>query len=478
TVTAPEGVEKEEAYALADDAMARVMTVEGVDAVGAMSGGGLASMLGGGGGEGMSFTFYVILEEEAAKQATEVVKKIETSLEGIAGEAEVAASGMSQMTDLLGSGMSLSISGPDMDQLLAISEDVMAMLDQVEGFTAISNGQEEADSQIIVHVDKNQAMEYGLTVAQVYAELAAQLMTEKTATTLHVDPDSYEVKIVDETNPLTLKNLMDYEFTTKVTNSEGEQVEEIHKLSEFAKMEETPGVSSINRTNQSRYITVSAMMEEGYNTSLQSREFEKLLDEYEVPDGYMINMGGEVESIDAMLKDMGLMILVAVAFIYLIMVAQFQGLLSPFVVIFTIPLAFTGGLLALLLAGEQLSIVGLMGFLILAGVVVNNGIVFVDYANQLRLEGAEKIEALVETGMTRMRPILMTALTTILAMSTMALSNNEAAALGKGMAIVTIGGLTYATFMTLFIVPVLYDLFFRRELKKVDLGDESNLIEE
>lgn len=478
TVTAPEGVEKEEAYALADDAMARVMTVEGVDAVGAMSGGGLASMLGGGGGEGMSFTFYVILEEESAKQATEVVKKIETSLEGIAGEAEVAASGMSQMSDLLGSGMSLSISGPDMDQLLAISEDVMAMLDQVEGFTAISNGQEEADSQIIVHVDKDQAMEYGLTVAQVYAELAAQLTTEKTATTLHVDPDSYEVKIVDETNPLTLKNLMDYEFTTKVTNSEGEQVEEVHKLSEFAKMEETPGVSSINRTNQSRYITVSAMMEEGYNTSLQSREFEKLLDEYEVPDGYMINMGGEVESIDAMLKDMGLMILVAVAFIYLIMVAQFQGLLSPFVVIFTIPLAFTGGLLALLMAGEQLSIVGLMGFLILAGVVVNNGIVFVDYANQLRLEGAEKIEALVETGMTRMRPILMTALTTILAMSTMALSNNEAAALGKGMAIVTIGGLTYATFMTLFIVPVLYDLFFRRELKKVDLGDESNLIEE
>ncbi len=478
TVTAPEEAGKEEAYALADDAMARVMTVEGIDAVGAMSGGGLASMLGGGSGEGMSFTFYVILEDEAAKQGSKVVDKIEESLTGIDGEAAVAASGMNQMTDLLGSGMSVSISGPDLDQMLAIGDEVMAMLDQVEGFTEISNGQEEADSQIIIHVDKEQAMKYGLTVAQVYAELAGQLTTEKTATTLNVGLDSYEVEIVDETNVLMLNGLLDYEFKTTTTNADGEQIEESHKLSEFAELEEAPGVTSINRTNQSRYLTISATVEEGYNVTLQSREFEELLAKYEVPEGYTISMGGEVESVGTMLKDMGLMILVACAFIYLIMVAQFQSLMSPFIVLFTIPLAFTGGLLALLLAGEALSIVGLVGFLILAGVVVNNGIVFVDYANQLRLEGMEKIEALVETGMTRMRPILMTALTTILAMCTMAMSNDEAAVIGRGMAIVSIGGLAYATFMTLFIVPVLYDLFFRKELKKVDLGDESNLVEE
>ena len=120
----------------------------------------------------------------------------------------------------------------------------------------------------------------------------------------------------------------------------------------------------------------------------------------------------------------------------------------------------------------------MMGFLILAGVVVNNGIVFVDYVNQLRLEGVEKREALVETGKTRMRPILMTALTTILAMMTMALSKDASAVMSRGMVIVSIGGLAYATLMTLFIVPVMYDIFFRRELKKVDLGDESNLMEE
>ena len=122
--------------------------------------------------------------------------------------------------------------------------------------------------------------------------------------------------------------------------------------------------------------------------------------------------------------------------------------------------------------------IAMMGFLILAGVVVNNCIVFVDYVNQLRLEGAEKREALVETGKTRMRPILMTALTTILAMMTMALSKDASAVMSRGMVIVSIGGLAYATLMTLFIVPVMYDIFFRRELKKVDLGDESNLMEE
>ena len=170
-----------------------------------------------------------------------------------------------------------------------------------------------------------------------------------------------------------------------------------------------------------------------------------------------------------------LMISLAVIFIYLIMVAQFQGLLSPFIVLLTIPLAFTGGLLALLITGEQISVMALMGFLVLAGVVVNNGIVFVDYVNKLRLSGVEKREALVETGQTRMRPILMTALTTILAMSTLAFSQDSTAAMSRGMAIVTIGGLAYATLMTLFIVPVFYDIFYRRKLKNVDLGDEESL---
>jgi HAE1 family hydrophobic/amphiphilic exporter-1 len=172
-----------------------------------------------------------------------------------------------------------------------------------------------------------------------------------------------------------------------------------------------------------------------------------------------------------MMKMIGL----AVVFIYLIMVAQFQSLKSPFIVMFTIPLAFTGGLLALQITGEMLSIVAMIGFLVLAGVVVNNGIVFVDYVNQLRLGGMDKHDALVQTGVDRIRPILMTALTTILANSTMAMGVGMGAELSQGMALVSIGGLAYATLLTLYLVPVLYDLFNRKEMKeiKVDFEDED-----
>ena len=167
------------------------------------------------------------------------------------------------------------------------------------------------------------------------------------------------------------------------------------------------------------------------------------------------------------------MLALALAFVYFVMVAQFQSLLSPFIVLFTIPLAFTGGMLGLMAAGEQLSLISLMGFLVLMGVVVNNGIVFVDYANQLRIGGLERTDALVATGRTRMRPILMTTLTTVLAMVTMLFGTDMASEMSTGMAIVIIGGLSYATLMTLFVVPVLYDLFYRRPPVNIDVGDDG-----
>ena len=159
------------------------------------------------------------------------------------------------------------------------------------------------------------------------------------------------------------------------------------------------------------------------------------------------------------------MIALAIVFIYLIMIAQFQSLLSPFIVLFTIPLAFTGGFLALIITGFELNMISILGFLILAGIVVNNGIVFVDYVNQLRMEGMEKKEALVVAGKTRIRPILMTALTTILGLSTLAMGLGMGADMIQPMAIVTIGGLTYATVLTLFIVPIMYDILHRKKLK-------------
>ena len=198
---------------------------------------------------------------------------------------------------------------------------------------------------------------------------------------------------------------------------------------------------------------------EGYALSHVSDAVEAALDAYQPPEGYEVALSGENETVNEIMGDMVFMMAVALVLIFLIMVAQFQSFKSPFIVLFTIPLAFTGGLIALLLTGMDLSIVAMVGFLVLMGVVVNNGIVFVDSVNQMRIAGMTKRKALLETGRVRLRPILMTAITTILGMLTLALGVGMGSEMMQPMAVVTIGGLTYATFMTLFIVPVLYDLF-------------------
>lgn len=473
TLTLPEDTKRADAYALTDEAMALMQQVEGVETVGAMDGGTGMSMMGMGGAAASdtveSMSFYLVLDENAdSKKAADDLAALSAQLPGC--EVSVTTSSM-DMSVLGGSGVELIVRGPDVDELNRITHDLMDILRGVEGLEEPTNGQEEGTPQLRLVVDKDAAMRCGLTVAQIYSELASALTTETTSTTLTVGAENYEVVVADERGRLDRDTLMNYEFEVAGTGPDAEP--ETHTLSEFASLKDDLSLAAVNRENQQRYMTVSAAVKEGYNATLISREIQPTLDSYDMPDGYTLEVGGETQSVADAMQDLVLMILLAVVFIYMIMVAQFQSLLGPFIVMLTMPLAFTGGLGALWIAGLPLSVISMLGFLILAGVVVNNGIVFVDYANQLRLEGMEKRAALIETGKTRMRPILMTALTTILAMSTMAFSTGMGAELSKPMALVTMGGLGYATLLTLFIVPVFYDLLFRKPMKKIDVDDED-----
>ena len=473
TLTLPEDTKRADAYALTDEAMALMQQVEGVETVGTMDGGTGMNMMGMGGAAASdtveSMSFYLVLDENAdSKKAADDLAALSAQLPGC--EVSVTTSSM-DMSVLGGSGVELIVRGPDVDELNRITHDLMDILRGVEGLEEPTNGQEEGTPQLRLVVDKDAAMRCGLTVAQIYSELASALTTETTSTTLTVGAEDYEVVVVDERGRLDRDTLMNYEFEVAGTGPDAEP--ETHTLSEFASLKDDLSLAAVNRENQQRYMTVSAAVKEGYNATLISREIQPTLDSYDLPDGYTLEVGGETQSVADAMQDLVLMILLAVVFIYMIMVAQFQSLLGPFIVMLTMPLAFTGGLGALWIAGLPLSVISMLGFLILAGVVVNNGIVFVDYANQLRLEGMEKRAALIETGKTRMRPILMTALTTILAMSTMAFSTGMGAELSKPMALVTMGGLGYATLLTLFIVPVFYDLLFRKPMKKIDVDDED-----
>ena len=477
SVQMPEDTDKEECYKRADQVLDAMTTIDGIGDVGAMAGGDTTLVAS---SSGMSdntydqFTFLVLTENENAgkEEVNRICREIEERTADIDCELTIST-GMSEMSTMMGSGLSVKVYGDDLDTLTKITQDICDLAATIPGYENISNGQEEPDQVIRLVLDKDAAMRKGLTVAQIFSELNGKLTESTDAATVTIDGEDMKIVVKDGREPLTRENLLDYNFEIQTTDDNGNTVTEDHPLSEFATLELEEGVQSINRENQSRYMTVTATVAEGSNATLLSRELQPLIDAYELPDGYTIDTAGESDTVNQMVIQMSKVLLLGLALIYLVMVAQFQSLLSPFIVLFTVPLAFTGGLIGLLLMNEPLSVMGMMGFVVLLGTVVNNGIVFVDYANQLRMGGLERREALIATGKTRMRPILMTALTTILAMASLLFGDDLSSQMSKGMAIVVAGGLAYATLMTLFIIPVMYDILFKRKPLQVDIGSEN-----
>ena len=479
TVTMPEDTDKETAYATADKVMDEAMGIDGVKFVGAMDGTSSTSMVASDISSSSSsdkfhqvFTFYVQTDSSVATegQVLSILDQLQQRTSGLNCEVITDASSSEAMSSMTGSGLSLRIQGPDQDELVRISEDVMGIVGQVEGYTEIENGMEDAATELHLVVDRDKLTKDGYTVAQLYSDLAKKLSESADAPSMTLDGSKMNVSVVDKTNPVTADNLLDTEI--EITNQQTGDTT-THKLREFATVEQGVASPTMIHVNSTRAITVTADVEDGYNNALLARDLQTKLKDYQLPEGYTIQTSGELENINTMLSQMMLLLILGFVLIYLVMVAQFQSLLSPFIVILTVPLAFTGGLFGLVAAGEQLSMLSLLGIAVLMGTVVNNGIVFVDYVNQLRRGGLSKHDALVAAGRTRMRPIMMTAITTIFAMLPMVFSDAVGSSMQRGMAVVVVGGLLYATFMTLYVVPVMYDILYRRVPREVDLGDES-----
>lgn len=479
TVTMPEDTDKETAYSTADKVMDEAMGIDGVEFVGAMDGTSSTSMVASDISSSSSsdkfhqvFTFYVRTDSSVTTegQVLSILDQLQQRTSGLNCEVITDASSSEAMSSMTGSGLSLRIQGPDQDELVRISEDVMGIVGQVEGYTEIENGMEDAATELHLVVDRDKLTKDGYTVAQLYSDLAKKLSESVDAPSMTLDGSKMNVSVVDKTNPVTADNLLDTEI--EITNQQTGDTT-THKLREFATVEQGVASPTMIHVNSTRAITVTADVEDGYNNALLARDLQTKLKDYQLPEGYTIQTSGELENINTMLSQMMLLLILGFVLIYLVMVAQFQSLLSPFIVILTVPLAFTGGLFGLVAAGEQLSMLSLLGFAVLMGTVVNNGIVFVDYVNQLRRGGLSKHDALVAAGRTRMRPIMMTAITTIFAMLPMVFSDAVGSSMQRGMAVVVVGGLLYATFMTLYVVPVMYDILYRRVPREVDLGDES-----
>ena len=495
TLSTTKDLSKEDSYAIAGKAVEAMLEVDHVEEVGITTDTRVAGMDIGQLGLPTTITdllnaansygtyqVNVMLDESLSSSEIETARQaLEDALAGIEDcTAKVEISGMQELTSQLASGLSVKIYGADAETLSQLSEKVVDIVNDTVGFANATNGLGSGDATINLQIDRDKVRSYGLTVAQVYQQIAAKLTTTTTAQTpVTVDGSTMSVQISNNLDPVTKENMMDITFETTVMSADGTTSTGTCTLADMATWDTGSAPDSITSEDQTQYVSVTADTLDGYNTTVQARVLEKKLNEFalsdEMPEGCSFSMGGESDSVNFMVNEMVQWLALALPFVYLVMVAQFQSLLSPFIVLFTIPLAFTGGLLGMLFTGQQLTMISLMGFIVLMGTVVNNGIVFVDYANQLRLGGMERRAALIATGKTRMRPILMTTLTTVLAMLQMVLSNDMASQLMSGMAIVIICGLSYATLMTLYIVPILYDILFKKPPLNVDIGSDEDL---
>ena len=459
---------KQDLYEKSNEVMEQFLKVDGVETVGAMSGGGgMMSMMSGGSD---SISVYVLLNEDNKRSNQDIKKEMEEKVKNIPCDVSIEASAM-DMSSMFGSGITMRIKGKDLDKIQKISEDIMKQLENVDGITEITNGMEDASQEFRITVKKDKAMEYSLTVAQVFQQINARVKEASSATTLSTDTEDLDVYVSDEKDE-KLKRSDIEKMKIEYTDSQTQKTKKV-KLSKIAdfSMADTP--SSINRINQTRYMTVSLTLGDDYNVGLVSNDVHAVLDKYQMPSGYELEFTGEDETINESIKQVALMFIVGVIFMYLIMVAQFQSLLSPFIILFTIPLAFTGGFMGLWISGSEVSVIALIGFVMLSGIIVNNGIVLVDYINQLREQGMTKYEAIVEAGKTRLRPILMTALTTILGLLPMIISSDSGSDMIRPMSIVTIGGLIYGTLLTLFVVPCIYAILNRKKDRTVQMEIEK-----
>ncbi len=468
-ITVADPLSDEEFTALLDTLTTEVLEIEDVDTIGVTLGSIQNSFLGFSGSDSASAS--VILKDDRDLSTLEVQEMLYEILEDDKYEKiEFDISGSQQQTAMLtGSGVQIQLKGYDLDELKYEAQMIALELEGIEGLTEVDSGVGKESKEIKITVDKEKAAQNYLSNAQILGAVAEAYAYESVVTSITMSGTIFDIYVydkdsIDETVEFTQADIL----ALKIMNPMGVEVP-LSELIDYDAYEISDpndpnftlvqsGFTVINRVDGTRTVTVSANYEEGVNTTNVSNDVTEMMDKYNMTGEVSYEILGEqeetMEAVEILILAMGL----AVLLIYMVMASQFQSLTYPFIIMFTIPLAFTGGFLILWLANMTVSIVAIIGLIILIGVVVNNGIVLVDYTNQLRETGLDVKDALLEAGKTRLRPIVMTALTTILALSTMALGIGEGAEMMQPMAVTTIGGLLYATVLTLLVVPVMYYL--------------------
>jgi HAE1 family hydrophobic/amphiphilic exporter-1 len=403
---------------------------------------------------GNSGTIYVQLTDLAQRKRG--VQEISDIIRNRVMDTPGAEIKVAPMTSMGGMGtggtpISISIHGDDLDVLKNIGNDFKNILNGIEGTREAESSYEDGIPEVEINVDRVVATEYGLSASQI-AQAVKGVISGTTATKFKYAGTEIDVIIKgDEYFNENISNLEQIPINTAM----GFPV----TLGQVAEVSVKRGPVTIYRQDQERVITVSCQLS-GRDVGSVSKDIEKALAEYQMPDKYYYKMGGDQQEMVEAFSDLGLALVLAVILVYMVMASQFESLLFPFIIMFAMPLGFAGGVLGLFVAGKPLSVPGIIGLIMLAGIVVNNAIVLVDYINvRRRVFGEDRQTAIIKAGPIRLRPILMTALTTVLAMIPLSLGIGEGAELSSPLAIVVVWGLSLSTLVTLVVIPVMYTIF-------------------
>ncbi len=352
----------------------------------------------------------------------------------------------------------INIFGKEISRLKEIADDIVARIQNVEGLRDVTHSLAEGRPEYHIRVDREKASRLGLMVGQV-ANAVQTASLGKVATRYREGNEEVDVRVRFQAR---YRNELSDIAKIPIATAQNTMI----RLGQVASISQGEGPIQITRENQARVVTVRANIAGRDLGSIMSDVIGRTEDiQKALPIGYYLEFGGQYEEMQkAFLTMMGVFAL-AILLVYMIMASQFESFKHPFVIMFTIPLGLIGVVLALLITGKPLSLVSLIGFVLLGGIAVNNGIVMVDYINQLKRKGIEKKEAILQACSVRLRPVLITALTTIMGMIPMAMSTSAGSEMRAPMAIAVIGGLVATTFLTLFVIPVIYSLFDRVSFK-------------
>lgn len=395
--------------------------------------------------------------KDRKRTTSDIANEVRTKLSNISGaEISISESSMSSGGSGSTSPIEIKIQGDDLNTLRGIAEDFKSILKSTEGTTEVESDVEEGNPEVRVYIDRNKSSFYGISAYQLAKTLDASL-TGSTATQFKIDGNEIDVTLSLDSS---VKESIEDMKQVQLQSPSGQFV----SVGQIATFEFDNSPSQITRENQVRTVTVTSQLF-GRNLKSVSDELLQKINEYPMPFGYSYEMGGQQKDMQESFSSLFLALILSILLIYMILASQFESLLQPFIIMMSVPFAFTGAFLGLFITGKPLSLPAFIGLIVLAGIVVNNAIVLIDFINQQRKKGIDRKNAIINAGRTRLRPILMTMLTTVLGLTPLALGIGEGTETQAPMGISVIGGLSFSTLVTLILIPVLYSLLDDIHLK-------------